>query len=121
MRKVLRVGEKGKTKLEPEETANDQRSTNPGRTDPSLNSHGLEAVGEVLAQEVEQLAGPKYSRTGGKPGHCRWGSEAGSVYLGDQKLPINRPRVRKQKGKVGSSPGDLYAAPTASEGRGTGF
>jgi transposase-like protein len=61
---------------------------------------GLEAVGEVLAREVEELAGPKHSRTGGQPGYYHWGSESGSVYLGEQKLPINRPRVRKNKGKV---------------------
>jgi transposase-like protein len=99
MRKLLRVGEKGKTKLEPEERP--MTSELQIRVDliQALIPIGLEAVGEVLAQEVEQLAGPKYSRTGGEPGHGRWGSQAGSVYLGDQKLPILRPRVRNQKAK----------------------
>ncbi len=57
---------------------------------------GLAAVADVLAQEVEKLAGDRYSREGGIPGHCRWGSQVGSVYLADQKLPISRPRVRNR-------------------------
>jgi len=99
MRKLLRFGGKGKAKLEPEERP--MTSDLQIRADliQALIPIGLEAVGEVLAQEVGQLAGPRYSRTGGEPGHCRWGSEPGSVYLGDQKLPINRPRVRNRKAK----------------------
>lgn len=49
---------------------------------------GLRAVGEALAAEVTQLVGPRYSRTGGIPGHVRWCRQQGSVYLADQKLPI---------------------------------
>jgi len=60
---------------------------------------GLKAVSDLLNQEVEKLAGPKHSRLGGEPGHYQWGSERGYVYLMDQKLAINRPRVRKDKGK----------------------
>jgi transposase-like protein len=55
---------------------------------------GLEAVNEVLQQEVCQLAGARYSREGGVPGHARWGRQRGSVYLGDQKVAIAVPRVR---------------------------
>ncbi|WP_337288786.1 hypothetical protein [Candidatus Methylomirabilis sp.] len=33
---------------------------------------GLRAVGEALAAEVTRLVGPRYSRTGGIPGHVRW-------------------------------------------------
>ena len=55
---------------------------------------GLEAVNEVLQQEVCQLAGEPYSRQGGLPGHARWGSQRGSVYLADQKVAIAVPRVR---------------------------
>jgi len=100
MRKVLRVGEKGKPKLEAEERhlTGDLQT----RIDliQALIPLGLEAVGEVLAREVEELAGSRYSRDGGEPGHHRWGSQSGSVYLGDQKLPISRPRIRKNKGTV---------------------
>jgi len=96
MRKVLRIGEKGKVKLEREE----REVTSDLRTKVAIIQDliplGLAAVADVLAQEVEELAGNRYSREGGKPGHCRWGSERGSVYLADQKLPISRPRVRNR-------------------------
>jgi hypothetical protein len=43
---------------------------------------GLEAVRDVLQREVEDLAGARYAREGGRPGHVRWSKERGSVYLG---------------------------------------
>ncbi len=57
---------------------------------------GLEAVHDVLQRDVETLAGARYARGGGRPGHVRWSKERGSVYLGDQKLPIIYQRVRDQ-------------------------
>jgi len=99
MKKVLRVGEKGKPKLE----AYERPLTGDLETRVNLIQAviplGLEAVGEVLAREVEELAGARYSRNGGKPGLHRWGGQGGSIYLGEQKLPIKRPRVRNQKNK----------------------
>ena len=59
---------------------------------------GLQHVAELLQREVEALAGKRYSRQGGLPGHVRWGSQRGSVYLADQKLPVEVPRVRDQGG-----------------------
>lgn len=53
---------------------------------------GLEAVGQLLGKEVDELAGKKYGREGDA---YRWGSNAGSVYVGDQKLRIKVPRVRQ--------------------------
>lgn len=61
---------------------------------------GLRAVGEALAAEVTQLVGPRYSRTGGIPGHVRWCRQQGSVYLADQKLPITYQRVRDRRRKT---------------------
>ncbi len=55
---------------------------------------GLEAVADLLQQEVEQLAGVRYARKGSEQAHRRWGSQKGSVYLMDQKLPLDVPRVR---------------------------
>jgi putative transposase len=55
---------------------------------------GLLHVEESLQQEVERLAGPRYAREGGKPGVVRYGKQLGSIYLGDQKLGIEVPRVR---------------------------
>ena len=55
----------------------------------------LQSVNELLQQEVEQLAGPRYSRQKEDVGgNYRWGQQSGSVYLGDQKLPVEVPRVR---------------------------
>ena len=55
---------------------------------------GLEAVQELLAHEVTALAGARYQRGGGVPGYARWGGQAGSVYLADQKVAVTVPRVR---------------------------
>lgn len=59
----------------------------------SLIPVGLKYVNSVLQEEVELLAGNKYKR-GGNPDYDRWGYQGGSVYLSDQKLPIDYPRVR---------------------------
>lgn len=58
---------------------------------------GLQAVAEVLHQEVTALAGPRYAREDGAPHLVRWGQQRGSVYLADQKLPIQVPRVRNRQ------------------------
>lgn len=55
---------------------------------------GLEAVAEELQNEVSRLTGAKNSRKGTKNSNRRWGSQQGSVYLSDQKVPIRVPRVR---------------------------
>lgn len=55
---------------------------------------GLQAVAETLEAEVTALAGARYQREGRQPGHVRWSQQQGSVYLGDQKLPIGFTRVR---------------------------
>jgi putative transposase len=55
---------------------------------------GLEAVNDLLQQEVTTLAGPRFQRTGGVAGYDRWGRQPGSVYLADQKVAVTVPRVR---------------------------
>ena len=54
----------------------------------------LDRVREELQAEVERLAGKRYERAGRPPGHVRWTSQRGSIYLADQKIPIQVPRVR---------------------------
>lgn len=54
---------------------------------------GLMAVEDVLQHEVNALAGQRYQRDG-EHGRVRWGKQRGSVYLADQKVSIDRPRVR---------------------------
>ena len=68
---------------------------------------GLMHVGEVLKEEVRALAGDRYKRNG-VPGHpclcvarrqVRWTRQWGSVYIGEQKVPVLYQRVRdRQKG-----------------------
>ena len=55
---------------------------------------GLDAVAEELQQEVSRLAGDRYTRKDTQNPNRRWGSQQGSVYLADQKVPISVPRVR---------------------------
>jgi len=59
---------------------------------------GLEAVSEELQRAVVELAGPRYERKESDHPLRRWGSQPGSVYLGDQKLPVEVPRVRNVDG-----------------------
>jgi len=57
---------------------------------------GLMHVAEVLEEEVKVLAGVRYRRNG-VPGHVRWARQWGSVYLGEQKLPVLYQRVRDRR------------------------
>lgn len=54
---------------------------------------GLKAVAEELQSEVRRLAGKKNSHG---HEHVRWGSQNGSVYLREEKVPIRVPRVRSK-------------------------
>ena len=55
---------------------------------------GVRAVEEALQAEVRALAGPRYARHDERPDVVRWGQQAGSIFVADQKLPISVPRVR---------------------------
>lgn len=55
---------------------------------------GLQAVNDALQQEVTQLAGQRYARDDGAAHVVRWGKQAGSVFLADQRVPMQVPRVR---------------------------
>ena len=52
----------------------------------------LEAVSDLLSGELDEIAGVRYSRK--TTSIRRWGRQKGSVYLGDQKIPISVPRAR---------------------------
>jgi|GEM_PF-1970340 len=62
----------------------------------SLIPLGLMAVEDMLQAEVAALAGSRYSRG---HDHQRWGSNPGSVFLGEQKVSIRVPRVRRRTSK----------------------
>jgi transposase-like protein len=54
----------------------------------------LERVHEELTEDVKRLAGERYAWEDRLPGHVRWTHQRGSIYLADQKIPIDVPRVR---------------------------
>jgi putative transposase len=59
---------------------------------------GLRAVEEELQAEVRaKVGGGRHDRTGGD--NKRWGQNPGSVFIGDQKLRINVPRVRNVRAR----------------------
>ena len=50
---------------------------------------------ELLEEEVECLAGERYSRDKPHGGRfCRWGSNPGSIRIAGERVPLNVPRVR---------------------------
>ncbi len=55
---------------------------------------GLAAVAETLQDEVASLCGERYQRKEKEDPNRRWGSQNGSVFLADQKVPVRVPRVR---------------------------
>ncbi len=65
---------------------------------------GLEAVKDLLEQEVTRLAGERYERVGGLAGHARWGSQRGSVYLSDQKVAMNVQLTMELAGRIDALP-----------------
>lgn len=54
----------------------------------------LKAVEDKLTEEVEKITGVRYEH--GKD-NVRWGRQGGSIYLRDQKIPIEVPRVRNKQ------------------------
>ena len=52
----------------------------------------------VMYMEREQLSGPDYYPH--DPDLQKWASQPGSVYLGDQKIRVNRPRLRSSAGEM---------------------
>jgi transposase-like protein len=97
MSTVLRVGTQGKDQAAlPREEALDTRVA----LIQALIPLGLQAVEEALQQEVQTLAGPRYARGDGTPHVVRWGRQRGSVYLADQKLPLQIPRVRNRQAEI---------------------
>jgi len=61
----------------------------------ALLQHHLELarifVGELLEEEVEQKAGERYSHDDHR--YSRWGTNPGSVRIGEEKVPIAVPRI----------------------------
>ncbi len=102
MSSVVRIGStrKGRRKNFDEAVAGEQPGID-ARAEliQALIPIGLEAVNDLLQQEVVSLVGARYSRRGGESDHARWGQQQGSVYLGDQKVAVAVPRVRNLRRK----------------------
>ncbi len=58
---------------------------------------GLEVLGELMAAEVSELAGPRGKHDAGR-GAYRHGEQDGAVVLGGRKVAVRRPRVRSVDG-----------------------
>lgn len=60
-------------------------------------------IGGMIAEAImyierEEISGPDYRPC--TPGLQKWASQKGSIYLGDQKIRVEHPRLRKRRGEV---------------------
>jgi len=85
----------------------------------ALIPRGLRAVEEALQAEVAALAGPRYAHHDAQPDVVRWGRQAGSVYLADQKVPVVVPRVR-DRAQQAEVPLPTYSALQTPRGQDVG-
>lgn len=58
---------------------------------------GRMLVESILLMDRENIAGPDYSPSGDI---YKWASQGGSVFIGDQKVKVMRPRLRDSSGEV---------------------
>lgn len=63
----------------------------------------MKEMGRMMAETImyierEEISGPDYEPF--TPDIRKWASQAGSVYIGDQKIRAERPRVRGRHGEV---------------------
>jgi hypothetical protein len=49
-------------------------------------------VERVMLIEREEIAGPDYDPS--DPARQKWAHEKGSIFIGDQKVPVKCPRLR---------------------------
>jgi len=73
--------------------------------DAVMREMGRRVAESIMLIEREELAGPDYYPT--HPGLQKWAHEAGSAYIGDQKVTVTRPRLRD--GAQGEVPLKSYA------------
>jgi transposase-like protein len=61
---------------------------------------GLMHIEELLKDEVESLAEGRYTRKSEDAAGRRYGSNPGSIRLGGQRIPIQVPRIRSERGEI---------------------
>ncbi len=59
---------------------------------------GVEALGEMLAEDAEALCGPRHARRPERRGY-RWGTTTSEVAYQGGKVKVSRPRVRELAGQ----------------------
>lgn len=59
---------------------------------------GVEALGEMLAEDAEALCGPRHARSAERRAH-RWGTANSELAWQGGKIKVTRPRVRDLSGK----------------------
>lgn len=59
---------------------------------------GVMMVEAIMYIEREEVSGPDYQPI--FPDTYKWASESGSVYIGDQKVSVERPRLRGLQGEI---------------------
>ena len=64
-----------------------------------MRQAGLELMQLIMDNEVRQLAGERYQRRTQEQQPYRWGHEKGFLVVDGQKVPIQRPRLRSEKGR----------------------
>ncbi|OGW14770.1 MAG: hypothetical protein A3G93_09855 [Nitrospinae bacterium RIFCSPLOWO2_12_FULL_45_22] len=63
----------------------------------------INEIGGMMAETImyidrEEISGLDYRPS--LPDVYKWASQAGSVYIGDQKIPVQRPRLRGPQGEI---------------------
>jgi transposase-like protein len=61
-------------------------------------SVGLGVLDELMAEEVDEVCGPKYQHDVDRVAY-RHGSDDGAVTLGGRRVPVTRPRMRSKDGE----------------------
>lgn len=66
--------------------------------DELMQEVGRTVIEGILYMEREELSGPDYRPS--NPDIKKWASQGGSVYVGDQKIRVERPRLRGPNGEM---------------------
>lgn len=66
--------------------------------DTFIHQLGAMLVEAIMDMEREEQSGPEYHPV--SSGIYKWAYQRGSVYIGDQKVPVNRPRLRGPEGEI---------------------
>jgi transposase-like protein len=76
----------------------------------------LQLLTLIMEDEINWMTGPSYER-GGQKEVRRWGHEDGSVVINGQKVPVQRPRARGERGEVKIGSYELFRREEEQERR----